>query len=86
MKELREKLIELDAVLFNRRITKFLKLSDKLDTRTLRNIIKIKNPLLDTIQRNLLVYVSRDNHITSRRHYRNKRFGNSAMQPSITDN
>ena len=53
-----KKLIELDASLFNRRITKFVTLSDKLDTRSLRNIMKIKNPLLDTIQRNLLVYAS----------------------------
>ena len=42
LKELQEKLIELDAALFNKRITKFLKLSDKLDTRSLRNIMKIK--------------------------------------------
>ena len=53
-----KKLIELDASLFNRRITKFVTLSYKLDTRSLRNIMKIKNPLLDTIQRNLLVYAS----------------------------
>ena len=85
LKELRQNLIELDAALFNRRITKYVKLSDKLDTRSLRNIMKIKNPLLDIIQRNFLVYASRDNYITSHRHSRNKRFGHSDMQPSTTD-
>ena len=85
LKKLQEKLIELNAALFNRRITKFVTLSDLLHTRSLRNIMKIKNPLLDIIQRNLLVYASRDNHITSRRYSRNNRFGHSDMQPSITD-
>ena len=34
-------LIKLDAV-FNRRIAQFLKLIDKVDTRSLRNIMKLK--------------------------------------------
>ena len=47
--------------------------------------MKIKNPLLDIMKKNLLVYVSSDNPITGRRPSRSKRFENSDMQPSITD-
>ena len=85
LKELQAKLIELDAVLFNRRITKFVKLSDKLDTRSLGNVMKIENQLLDTMKKNLLIYVSRDNHITNQRHSRNKLFDNSDKQRSKMD-
>ena len=56
-------------------LNKFVKLSDKLCTRSLCNIIKIKNPLLDTIQRHLLTYASRHKHITSHRNSRKIGFG-----------
>lgn len=66
-------------------LNKFVKLSDKLYTRSLCSIIKIENPLLDTIQRHLLTYASRHKHITSHRNSRKIGFGNFDLQPSITD-
>ena len=66
-------------------LNKFVKLSDKLYTRSLCSIIKIENPLLDTIQRHLLTYASRHKHITSHRNSRKIGSGNFDLQPSITD-
>lgn len=62
-----------------------MNLSQKLDTISLRNIIKKENSLLDAIQRHLLIYVSRDKCITNRRHSRKKRFENSDIQSSVTN-
>ena len=57
-----------------------MKLLDKLDTRSLRDIIKIETPLLETIQRIFLIYVCRDNHIICRRYPRKSSFENYDMK------
>ena len=52
LQELRESINELDALLFNRRVTKFIKFSDKVDITVLRKSMHIENPLLEIIQKN----------------------------------
>ena len=72
-------------VLFNRRNLTFVNLSQKLDTISLRSMMKKENSLLDAIQRYLLIYASIYNCITNRRHSRKKRFEISDMQSSVTN-
>ena len=72
-------------VLFNRRNLRFVNLSQKLDTISLRSMMKKENSLLDAIQRYLLIYASIYNCITNRRHSRKKRFEISDMQSSVTN-
>ena len=54
LQEFRESINELDALLFNRRVTKFIKISDKVDITVLRKSMHIENPLLEIIQKKLL--------------------------------
>ena len=54
LQELRESILELDALLFNRRVTKFIKFSDNVDITALRKSMQIENALLEIIQRKLL--------------------------------
>lgn len=54
LQELCESINELDALLFNRRVTKFIKFSDKVDITVLRKSMHIENPLLEIIQKKLL--------------------------------
>ena len=44
----------MEALLFNRRVTKFIKFSDKVDITVLRKSMRIENPLLEIIQKKLL--------------------------------
>ena len=54
LQELRESINELDALLFNRRVTKFIKFTDKVDITVLRKSMHIENPLLEIIHKKLL--------------------------------
>ena len=51
LQELRESILELDALLFNGQVTK---LSDNVDITAPRKSMQIENPLLEIIQRELL--------------------------------
>ena len=42
LQELRESILELDALLFNRRVTKFIKFSDNVDITALRKSMQIE--------------------------------------------
>ena len=54
LQELHESINELDTLLFNRRVTKFIKFFDKVDITVLRKSMHIENPLLEIIQKKLL--------------------------------
>ena len=67
LQELREKIIKVETTLFNRRITKFIKISEATDIRTIRTKMEISNPISKKIQRRILALSITKNRITTRR-------------------
>ena len=65
--EPRENILDLDVLLLNRRVKKFIKFDENVDIKALGKNMHVENPLLEIIQRKLLSDVIKHSFISVRK-------------------
>ena len=67
LQELRQSVVTIEANLFNRRVTKFMKISDTIGIRYIRTKMEVSNPISNKLQRRILAVSVTSNRISNRK-------------------